>query len=318
MKGYFAVFLLAALSVVSSCTSSKYLSVESHAVSASTTMMSREAAPAPAAAPQPVSASRTDKLIALTFDDGPRPYVLFGSKEHPAPGLADILDKNGVKATFFVVGWRLTPKTWGERRHEENIGITCLDAAGQLLKRGHELEDHTYSHIELRTAERKNGEHWVREDVDRGAQAIKAVTGAEPRYVRPPDWIITSDARRDLEQHGYRVLTISSENPMAMRDVNSLDYLCAGRAVGCPKPSLEEAVLKQVQQREKKGTYTHILAFHELSTTAAIMPKLIGDLKLKGYRFVTLNEYMKLVGTKPEPVKQAAVMRQSTAIGLSE
>ena len=52
-------------------------------------------------------------------------------------------------------------------------------------------------------------------DVDRGAKAIKAVTGSQPRYVRPPDWIITSDARHDLERQGYRVLTISSENPMA-------------------------------------------------------------------------------------------------------
>src|SRR5437660_7852520 len=79
--------------------------------------------------------SATDKLIALTFDDGPRPYVLFGSKgEHPGPGLINVLDSNGVKATFFVVGWRLTPKTWGEPRAEENIGVTCLDAARQLVK----------------------------------------------------------------------------------------------------------------------------------------------------------------------------------------
>ncbi len=244
------------------------------------------------------STSSSDKLIALTFDDGPRPYVLFGGKEHPGPGLADILDQNGVKATFFVVGWRLTPKTWGERRYEENIGVTCLDAAEQLIKRGHELEDHTYSHVEMRTAERKNGAQWVVGDVDKGAQAIKAVTGSQPRYVRPPDWIITSDVRRDLEHEGYRVLTISSENPMAMRDVNSLDYLCAGKAVGCPKPSLVDSVMKQIEQREKKGTYTHILAFHELSTTSAAMPRLIGDLKARGYRFVTLNEYMKTVGTK--------------------
>ena len=65
---------------------------------------------------------------------------------------------------------------------------------------------------------RKNGEQWVMHDVDRGAQAIKAVTGPQPRYVRPPDWIITSEARRDLEHEGYRVLTISSENPMALRE----------------------------------------------------------------------------------------------------
>jgi peptidoglycan/xylan/chitin deacetylase (PgdA/CDA1 family) len=266
------------------------------------------------------SASPADKLITLTFDDGPRPYVLFGSKAaHPASGLADILDQNGIKATFFVVGWRLTPKTWGEPRHEEDIGVTCIDAAERLIRRGHELEDHTYSHLELRSAEKKMGQQWVMHDVDRGAQAIKAVTGTQPRYLRPPDWIISSDARQNLQQQGYRVLTISSENPMALRDVNSLDYLCAGKAVGCPRPSLPDAVLQQVQQREKRGVYTHILAFHELSTTTAIMPRLITDLKARGYRFVTLTEYMKLVGSKPgEPVKQqATVTRPTNVVALS-
>ncbi len=225
----------------------------------------------------------------------------------------DVLDKNGIKATFFVVGWRLTPKTWGEPRHEEDIGVTCIDSATQLVRRGHELEDHTYSHLELRSAEKRNGEQWVMHDVDRGAVAIKAVTGSQPRYVRPPDWIITDDARRDLEHQGYRVLTISSQNPVALRDVNSLDYLCAGKGSGCPKPSLEDAVLKQVEQREKKGTYTHILAFHELSTTAAIMPQLISDLKARGYRFVTLTEYMKLVSAKTsEPLKQQAAAKHQT------
>src|SRR5437879_12046704 len=92
-------------------------------------------------------ASATDKLIALTFDDGPRPYVLFGSKgEHRGPGLVSVLDSSGVKATFFVVGWRLTPKTGGERRAEENVGITWLDAAQQVGEQGYELEAHRYRH----------------------------------------------------------------------------------------------------------------------------------------------------------------------------
>lgn len=242
----------------------------------------------------------TDKLIALTFDDGPRPYVLFGSKEMPSrPALIHVLDSSGVKATFFVVGWRLTPNTWGERRAEENIGVTCISAAEQLVQQGYELEDHTYSHIELRTAERRRGEQWVLDDVNRGAQAIKAITGRQPRYLRSPDWILPDDARRDLERQGYSVLSISSENPIARRDVNSLDYLCAGRnPVGCPKPSLVGSVLTQIERREKQGVYTHILAFHELSTTAAAMPELITTLKARGYRFVTLTEYMRLVGVE--------------------
>lgn len=249
------------------------------------------------------SASSTDKLIALTFDDGPRPYVLLGTKgNHPRPGLINVLDSNGVKATFFVVGWRLTPKTWGDRRYEQNIGVTCIDAAEQLVQRGYELEDHTYSHIELRTAERKRGEQWVIGDVNRGAEAIKAVTGTRPDYVRPPDWIMPDDARQDLERQGYRLLTISSENPVALRDINSLDYLCAGKNPACPKPSLADSVIKQIEQREKHGVYTHIVAFHELSTTAAIMPELITTLKARGYRFVTVSEYMHLVAPSTHPV----------------
>jgi peptidoglycan-N-acetylglucosamine deacetylase len=247
------------------------------------------------------TAFSTDKLIALTFDDGPRPYVLFGTKgDHSRPGLVSVLDANGVKATFFVVGWRLTPKTWGSPRYEENVGITCIDAAEQLVRQGFELEDHTYSHVELRSAERKRGEQWVISDVNRGAQVIKAVTGTQPRYVRPPDWIISDDARRDLEHQGYHLLTISSENPIALRDVNSLDYLCTTRTLAeCPKPSLADSVLQQVERREKQGIYTHILAFHELSSTAAVMPELITTLKARGYRFVTLTEYMRLVAAKP-------------------
>ena len=237
-----------------------------------------------------------EKLIALTFDDGPRPYVLYGLKQPGSPaGLLDVLDRNGVKATFFYMGWRLTPKTWGETPHETNIGITCLDAAHEVLRRGHEIENHTYSHANLRIAERKKGEAWALNDVERGAGAVEAVTGSKPLYLRPPDWDLTDEERRDLEKRGFHILTISSENPIALRDINSQDYLCAGKGVGCPKPSLAQSVLNAIEQREKKGVYTDILTFHELTTTTAQMPELIAALKAKGYRFVTVTEYMKLV-----------------------
>jgi len=245
-----------------------------------------------------------DKLIALTFDDGPRPYVLLGTKEpNAAPGLIQVLDQNDVKATFFVVGWRLEGNTWGDRRYEKNIGVSCLEAARQLLKHGHEIEDHTFSHEELRTAQREKGEDWVVGDVERSAQVIQAVSGARPKYVRPPDWILPEDSRRDLEHRGYRILTISSENPIALRDVNSLDYLCAGKhPVNCPKPSLTDSVTRQIEQREKMKIYTHILAFHELSSTTTMLPQFIQNMKARGYRFVTLDEYMRIVAPSTQQI----------------
>jgi hypothetical protein len=44
------------------------------------------------------------------------------------------------------------------------------------------------------------------------------------------------------------------------------------------------------------------------------MPKLITDLKARGYRFVTLTEYMRLVESKGEILKQQAAMRKPTSI----
>jgi peptidoglycan/xylan/chitin deacetylase (PgdA/CDA1 family) len=242
-----------------------------------------------------------EKLIALTFDDGPRPYVLYGTKTpRPARGLIDVLDEQHINATFFVMGWRLTPHTWGEPRHETNIGVSCVEAVQRLVKRGDEIEDHTFSHEQLQTAERKKGESWVVGDVEHGAQLIQAVSGVRPRYLRPPDWILPDDARRDIEGRGFHVLTISASQPMAMRDVNSLDYLCAGtHPRNCPQPSLAASVLRQIEQRERKGVYTHILTFHELSTTTAVLPGLISELKGRGYRFVTINDYMKEIVVTP-------------------
>ncbi len=243
--------------------------------------------------------SADKKIIALTFDDGPRPYVLLGTSSPPTAGLLDVLDKQGVKATFFVMGWRLTPKTWGDRR-ETNIGVTCLDAAQQVLRRGQEIENHTFSHVQLRAAEKQKGEKWVIADVDNGARVIQAVTGTTPKFIRPPDWILPDDARHDIEREGYRVLTISNENPPALRDVNSQDYLCAGsHPVHCPRPSLADSIVRQIEAREKQGITTHILALHELSTTVAVLPQLITTLKARGYRFVRLDEYMKLIESGP-------------------
>ena len=242
-------------------------------------------------------ARAAEKLIALTFDDGPRPYVLFGTKEPgAAPGLLSVLDKSNVKATFFYMGWRLTPKTWGETRYETNIGVTCLDAARQVLKDGHELENHTWTHLDLRIEAKKKGDAAVLEDVEHGARAIEGVTGAKPKYLRPPDWDLPSDLRHQVEARGFRVMTISTENPVAVRDINSLDYLCAGKhPTQCPKPSLAQAVLKQIDAREKKGVTTHILTFHELTTTTPAIAELIPALQARGYRFVRLDEYMQKV-----------------------
>ena len=65
-----------------------------------------------------------EKVVYLTFDDGPIPGV--------TPWVLDLLDKYGIKATFFLVGDNV-------RKHPEEFRM--------ILERGHRVGNHTYNHI---------------------------------------------------------------------------------------------------------------------------------------------------------------------------
>jgi peptidoglycan/xylan/chitin deacetylase (PgdA/CDA1 family) len=98
------------------------------------------------------------KLVALTFDDGPRPQW--------TSQVLDTLDEHRAPATFFMVGRRV---------HKYAHVI-----AGRLGK--HEVGNHTWDHIDL--AKRDFSE--AHDDIKRAHVAIKAVTGQEARLLRPP------------------------------------------------------------------------------------------------------------------------------------
>lgn len=66
----------------------------------------------------------TEKSVYLTFDDGPIPEV--------TPWVLDVLDRYGVKATFFMVGENAA-------KHPEVFDM--------VKARGHRIGNHTYNHI---------------------------------------------------------------------------------------------------------------------------------------------------------------------------
>ena len=70
--------------------------------------------------------SRQEKVIALTFDDGPHP------KE--TDKILDVLDKYNIKATFFVVG-----------KHANWYSKPLIRAS----KEGHEIGNHTFYHPDI-------------------------------------------------------------------------------------------------------------------------------------------------------------------------
>ncbi len=55
-------------------------------------------------------------------------------------------------------------------------------------------------------------------------------------------------------------------------------------------------VMERIEQRERKGTYAHILVFHELPISVEVLSNLIPELKKRGYEFGTLRDYMQSIG----------------------
>ncbi len=238
------------------------------------------------------------KLITMTFDDGPKPYVLYGTSlpsGTKSQSLLALLEREHVKTTFFVMGWRLA-KSADTFCVEKDGGHTCRSAAEEEHRLGFEIENHTYGHGNFRLMEKRYGDAWILNDIDRCSTIIESITGERPRFVRPPDWTIWPALQKQIEARGYRVMTKSRTVPAELRDVDSEDYFCAVKnPIHCPKPSLYAYVLARVEARERRGIYGHILCFHELPVTVEVLSRLIPVLKERGYRFVTLSEYFHAV-----------------------
>ncbi|HEY6793596.1 MAG TPA: polysaccharide deacetylase family protein [Kineosporiaceae bacterium] len=105
------------------------------------------------------------RVVALTFDDGPT--------EQFTGHLLDLLAGAGVRATFFVIGALA-------ERHP--------DLLRRVRDAGHELGNHTYDHYSAAVRDRDQ----VREAVLRGSDVIERVTGARPRWLRPPRGEVTT------------------------------------------------------------------------------------------------------------------------------
>lgn len=118
------------------------------------------------------SEKKDGKRIFLTFDDGPIPEV--------TPWVLDILDRYGVKATFFMVGQNV----------ERNPAL--LD---EVRRRGHAVGNHTLHHIQGASATTMR---YMR-DAAEGA----ALTGSD--LFRPPHGWLRPRQLMALKKH-YRVI----------------------------------------------------------------------------------------------------------------
>lgn len=121
-----------------------------------------------------------EKIIALTFDDGPDPS--------DTPAILDLLNQYGAKATFFVIGKRV-------EKHP--------DLVKRELREGHEIANHTYSHPYFK--KRIPGEK-VQEEILKAEQIIFDTTGHKPNLFRPPGGYYGENLVNASKKSGYLVV----------------------------------------------------------------------------------------------------------------
>lgn len=97
-------------------------------------------------------------VVAVTFDDGPIPATA---------ELLDVLKREGLRATFFVVG--------------QNV-VQYPEIARRILAEGHAIASHGHTHADLSALSRDD----VTGELQQSHRAIKSVTGADVEFVRLP------------------------------------------------------------------------------------------------------------------------------------
>ena len=132
-----------------------------------------------------------DRIVALTFDDGPVGTV--------ADSLIDVLRAHGARATFFLTGRELSE---------------APAAGAKLVAAGHELGNHSYTHRRMIFVTPGR----VREEVERTDSLLRAAGQHGPIWFRPPYGYKLVGLPRYLSATG-RTTVMWSIEPDSYRDV---------------------------------------------------------------------------------------------------
>ena len=227
----------------------------------------------------------SDKVVALTFDDGP-------SEEYTA-AILDVLAENDAKATFFVVGTQVE-RDWG----------------GELVRRatqeGHLVCSHTYSHAKAKGREADianlNAEEQI-EQVEKGQQVIADALaqaedeeGAEKSAQAAPSFFGVPQQASEEAATPRRIVRLPGgiSDPNVMMNVHDLlDYeigwtLDTGDWLIPGKDAIVD-VLMSIDPGD-------IVLLHDgggdRSQTIEALREALPKLKQKGYTFVTVDELL--------------------------
>ena len=198
-------------------------------------------------------------MLALTFDDGPDPRW--------TPAILDILKQKNVPATFFVIG---------------KNGQAYPDLVRRIVNEGHEIGNHTFTHPNL-------GEiplSLTKLELTATQRLIESLVGRSTVLCRPPYF---GDAEADKPQEVAPAYL-----------AQQLGYIVVGLRIDPDDWQLpvtaDEIVKRTVDRAMDKNPETRgeVILLHDAggdrSATIEALPRLIDELKARGFQFVPVSE----------------------------
>jgi peptidoglycan-N-acetylglucosamine deacetylase len=196
---------------------------------------------------------RTDKRVAITFDDGPDPQW--------TPKILDILKQEKATATFFLIGLQA-----------EKFGAL----AKRIYNEGHEIGNHTFTHPDISNITN----YYMRFELNLTERLFAGKLGIKPLLFRPPYSIDqepdTADEVRPLQiaqDMGY--ITVGDKiDPDDWRED--------------PRPTPEEITQSVVQQLGRGNVILLHDGGGDRRNTVAALPMIIHELRARGYEIVSI------------------------------
>jgi peptidoglycan-N-acetylglucosamine deacetylase len=208
-----------------------------------------------------VGCQTVEKVIALTFDDGPNPMF--------TPGVLEMLDRYGVKATFFVIG-----------QHVE----THPELVQQVVQAGHALGNHTFSHQRLAGI----GVKRVADELQRCAQAVQAAATVKTTLMRPPFGEYDVSSFMAVSMLGYSLVNWSAVGSDWLGDEATV---VADRVVGSAHPGCIALLHDGCGPAHPVAGMQGISA--DRQPTVQALPIIVERLRDEGYRFVTVPQMLR-------------------------
>jgi peptidoglycan/xylan/chitin deacetylase (PgdA/CDA1 family) len=217
-----------------------------------------------------------ERVVALTFDDGPNPPY--------TTQILDVLEKEHVHATFFLVGRAVA---------------AYPDVVRREIHDGDAIGNHTWEHRHLIVMTRTQ----IHKSLQRTSDAIYHASGMRPNLMRPPfgarDWSVMQVAQK----LGYTVVMWSV--PLA-RD---WEYPPPGTIARRVLPNVTDGsiiVLHDGNRGELCAKWQLPPRVCDRSSDIEATKMIVETLKREGYRFVTIPELIALgKGAKHTPAPGA-------------